>query len=281
MPDTPVPVTLGSPRFQHASVRGCGIVHAWFPPGSTIARHTHDHPTFAVMLGGSFDLSFRRRTFDCTPTSIAVEPAGESHANYVGSGGAEVLVLMPGLEEAELWRPFRPLFDGIAFMRHGGISAMASRLALEVQTPDSWSALAMEAFLLEMLVTASRAAPGGDRQGPPAWLGRIQEMLHEEPGAALRLGTLADSAGVHPGYLARAFRRHFHTSIGEYARRVRLERAAHRLADGTEAIATIAIGSGFADQSHLTRCFKRHFNTTPRSFREAHRKPGPKPHYPR
>jgi AraC-like DNA-binding protein/quercetin dioxygenase-like cupin family protein len=277
MTHQPVPVTLGSPEFRHASVKGCGVVHAWFPPNSTIELHTHEHPTFAVMLNGSFDLAFQRRTFSCTPSSIAVEPAGENHANYIGAAGADVLVLQPVPQETELWRPFGSLFDRITFFRHGGIAGLATRLAGEIRSPDALSPLAIEGLLLDMLVAASRIRPDTRRETLPPWLSRIQEMLHEEPAAALSARALARAAGVHPAYLSRAFRRFFHCSLGEYARRVRLEWTAARLISGRQSIAALAMEAGFADQSHFTRCFKRYYHTTPRSFREAHRGPsGPR-----
>jgi AraC family transcriptional regulator len=246
-------------------------VHAWFPPDSTIENHVHEHATFAVMLNGSFDLNFKRRSFSCTPASVAVEPAGERHSNEMGCQGAEVLVLQPSPAEADLWRPFQPLFESVTFFRHGGISSLAVRMAREVDAPDGFSSLAIEGLLLDMLVSASRVVPDRHYQSAPPWLLTVQEMLHHESPARLSVASIARMAGVHPAHLTRAFRRVFHCSIGEYARRVRLESAARRLAIGGESIAAIAVSAGFADQSHLTRCFKRLYAVTPRSFREAHR----------
>ena len=90
-----VPVTLGSPRFRTASIPGCGIVHAWFPAGTVLEPHIHEHATMAVMLRGSFDLGFASRNYACMPTSVSVEPAGERHGNRIGNRGAEVVVLQP------------------------------------------------------------------------------------------------------------------------------------------------------------------------------------------
>ena len=271
MAQTPVPVTQGSPRFSHVSVKGCGVIHAWFPPDSIIEPHTHEHATFAVMLSGSFDVEFERKTYACAPSCIAVEPGGERHANYIGVQGANVLVLQPAPGEIELWRPFAPLFDQIGFLRHGGIASMAARLVHEIHRPDALSPLAIEGILLDIMVAATRVGAETRRDTMPPWLYRVQEMLHEEPTASLDATALARTAGVHPAYLSRAFRRFFQCSLGEYARRVRLEWTTERLARSEDSIATIAVEAGFSDQSHLTRCFRRVYHTTPRAYRDAHR----------
>ena len=277
MPLRPVPVTLGSPEFHTASVPGCSVVHAWFPPGLTIEPHTHEHACFMVMLNGSFDLRFNSRSFACTPASIAVEPAGERHSNDVSSEGADVLVLQPDPAHTELWRAFRPLFERIGYLRHGGIASIASRLAHEMGSPDSFSPLAIEALMLEMLVAAARIYPSGrGSDAAPPWLVRAQEILHEESLAKLRASTVADAVGVHPAHLARAFRRHYRVSLGTYVRRLRLDWAAQRLAGSDDPIAAIALQAGFADQSHLTRSFKRYLAVTPEKFRRRHRPSGGK-----
>jgi AraC family transcriptional regulator len=271
MAHKPVPVTQGSPRFSEASVKGCGVIHAWFPPDSIIEPHTHEHPTLAVMLAGSFDVAFERKTYVCAPSCISVEPGGERHANYIGSDGADVLVLQPAPGEIELWRPFAPLFDEVSFLRHGGIAALASRVTHEIRRPDELSPLAIEGLLLDIMVAATRIGAETKRDGMPPWLHRVQEMLHEEPTASLDVTAMARGAGVHPAYLSRAFRRFFHCSLGEYARRVRLEWTTKRLVRSEDSIATIALQAGFSDQSHLTRCFRRVYDTTPGAYRKAHR----------
>lgn len=270
----PVPVTLGSPRFHAASLEWCAIIHAWFPPGLVIEPHVHERPTFAVMLNGSFDLKFTRHQYACTPTSVSVEPAGERHSNFVASAGAEVLVLQPDPAEVELWRPFDALFQQSSCTRHGGIGGLAARIANEADRADAFSELAMEALALEMLVAAARVERR-ETDSAPRWLVRVQEILHEQPVASLRTVDIAAAVGVHPAQLARTFRRHFHVPIGTYARRRRLEWAARCLAATNEPIAGIAARAGFADQSHLTRAFKRYYGLTPDQHRRRYRPRAP------
>ncbi len=78
---------------------------------------------------------------------------------------------------------------------------------------------------------------------------------------------LAREANVHPVYLARAFRRFFRHSVGEYVRILRMREACRRLADSDEPLADVSLATGFFDQSHLTRHFKRQLGTTPARFR--------------
>ena len=78
---------------------------------------------------------------------------------------------------------------------------------------------------------------------------------------------LAGAVGVHPTHLARVFRAHYGVSVGEYGRRLKVERAAKEVARSDTPLNVIALRAGFADQSHFTRVFKRYVGTTPARFR--------------
>ena len=78
---------------------------------------------------------------------------------------------------------------------------------------------------------------------------------------------LADMVGVHPVHLARSFRAQHGCTVGEYIRQARVRDAALRLAATDEPIASIAVACGFADQSQLTRTFKRLTGRTPGAHR--------------
>ena len=48
-------------------------------------------------------------------------------------------------------------------------------------------------------------------------------MLHDRFAGPVRASDIAREVGVHPAHLARGFRQHFHTSVGSYVRRLRLD----------------------------------------------------------
>jgi AraC family transcriptional regulator len=75
--------------------------------------------------------------------------------------------------------------------------------------------------------------------------------------------------GVHPVTLARGFRRAYGCSVGAYLRRLRVARAAQRLAETDDALAEIALEAGFADQSHFSNLFRRETGVSPSAFRRS------------
>jgi len=94
---------------------------------------------------------------------------------------------------------------------------------------------------------------------------------HDEAVRALSVGDLASSAGCSADQLQRRMRRVFGISPTQYLLRERVDRAARLLADGDEAIATIAARCGFYDQAQLTRHFGRFIGLTPAQYRAEQR----------
>jgi AraC-like DNA-binding protein len=70
----------------------------------------------------------------------------------------------------------------------------------------------------------------------------------------------------------RAFERQFLASFQltsqKYLRKLRLRIASRALIYANESLSEVALSCGFADQSHFTREFHRHFGRTPRDYRK-------------
>jgi len=103
----------------------------------------------------------------------------------------------------------------------------------------------------------------------PKWLNNVKKMLEERFADQHKLAEIAAMVGVHPVHVAREFRRHFDSTIFEYLRKLRIDYACRQLIMSDDSPAQIAVASGFADQSHFCRTFKRLRGTTPRQFRAA------------
>lgn len=258
--------------FRTGWIGSTAVSEASFAGDLFLPRHTHDTPVFAVLFGGSMEVSLGRREHMCRQCTVQVHPAGEPHAQKYGPTGARMLVVQPVLERADTPAPLHDLIARVSNFRHAGIADLASRAALELRSPDQLSPLALESIVLEILVCAARL-PADRRCSPalPGWLERTAQMVHDRFRERLHLSEIADEVGVHPGHLARSFRQHFHLPLGTYIRRLRLAWAAHRLDKSDDPIVNIAFEAGFADQSHFTRAFRQYSGVTPAQMRRNRR----------
>jgi AraC family transcriptional regulator len=109
---------------------------------------------------------------------------------------------------------------------------------------------------------------GGKRRGqPPSWLAQARDMIQDQFTESLSISEIATTVGVHPVHLARTFRKYHGFSVGDYVRRLRIERARLDISSSGLSLAEIALKAGFCDQGHLSRVFKRFTGMTPAKYR--------------
>ena len=247
-----------------AEVNGFTLSELRFPQSYVQGPFEPDLPYLAVVLEGGLVKSFPRRALELRRASAVAIPQGATHGARFGSAGARILIVRP----RNASDPVAGCFDRIAELRGRELTWLAWRLAGELRAEDAAAPLAAEGFALELLAATTRETRAERPHArPPAWLRAAEELLRARLAERIGLAELAETVGVHPAYLARAFRAHYGLSVGEYGRRLRLAWAAAELAGSETPLAEIAANAGFADQSHFTRVFRRHVGTTPARYR--------------
>ncbi|HZL21390.1 MAG TPA: helix-turn-helix transcriptional regulator [Polyangia bacterium] len=93
-------------------------------------------------------------------------------------------------------------------------------------------------------------------------------LVDERLADRITVKSLARGTGLSPAHFSREFKRTTGETPHAFVMRRRLEHAHEFLADGGS-IADAALCSGFADQAHLSRLFKRRYFVTPGAFRRA------------
>jgi AraC family transcriptional regulator len=102
---------------------------------------------------------------------------------------------------------------------------------------------------------------------PQLKLKQVTTYIQEHLGQDLKLADLAALIGMSPCYFAWLFKQTTGVSPHQFIIQCRLERSQQLLKHSEEPIAEIAVHCGFSSQSHLTRLFRKHFNTTPKAYR--------------
>jgi AraC family transcriptional regulator len=247
---------------------GLTLAETVYPADLVIPRHEHANPFFCLMLEGCSTQSCAGMTWTNRPATLMIFPAGVAHANRWHNSSGRVL----HVEFAPSW--LQHLSSGSTVLDHpanyesGPPVWLAQRLFQEHRRNDDVSPLAAEGLALELLAECSRGSAELPRVRPPAWLDRVNQLLHDCLAQNLSLEEIAAVAGVSADHLARSFRRCHGCTIGEHVRRLRVEFACRRLAVSETPLAQVALDAGFADQSHLTKVFKRYMGVTPAAFRK-------------
>jgi AraC family transcriptional regulator len=261
-----IPVTSGSGRTASVSVNGFRVTDVRFPPLVRLADHSHERACLAVIVEGDVDKSFRNLDVPSPVATVLTMPALEPHVDRFGRAGARIVVVEPDGATVERLRGVVGAFDRVDHFRDLGAVAVATRLARELEAVDDAAQLAVEGLVLELLARVARA-PERPVGRPPAWLREATELVHARFRDSFRVADVACAVGVHPVHLARVFRLHNRTTIGEEVRRLRIDWAAAELARSERSLAEIGLDAGFADQSHFTRAFKARTGVTPGRYR--------------
>lgn len=112
-----------------------------------------------------------------------------------------------------------------------------------------------------------RAVEIAENKLSPHCLRRVRDFIEAHLDGDIGLEDLARVAGFSPYYFARCFKNSVGTTPHQYVIACRIERAQQLLSRTWMSLTEVANECGFADQSHLTRHFKRALGVTPAVLR--------------
>jgi AraC family transcriptional regulator len=98
-------------------------------------------------------------------------------------------------------------------------------------------------------------------------LNRVREYIDSHLAERLELGELAGVAGLNLFHFARAFRQSTGETPHQYVLRQRIERAMQILRDPRATVLEASARTGFVDQSHFSKVFRRTVGVSPTQFR--------------
>jgi AraC family transcriptional regulator len=254
--------------LRRGGAAGFAATETSYRAGEDLPPHAHERAFFCLTLSGAYtERTGSSKETLYAPFTAVFHPAGEAHVTRMTSAGGRIfnVEIDPALLDLAGGAAAPPSRD-----LHGGpLVWRLARLRRASHAADADQACEAESLALELLGAVCRAQDVG--RAEPSWLLRIVERIRDDPAPRFSVAALALEAGVHPVHLARVFRRHHGETIASFARRVRVQRAAGLLAQREThlgSIAVIASASGFADQSHMTRAFRRVAGTTPAVLRQ-------------
>ena len=234
---------------------------------STYAYEPHRHDTYAlgVTLSGVQSFRYCGAQRVALPGQLHILHPDEQHDGAAGTDAGlryRILYLAPelvreALDGAEL--PF--VADPVQPAGEATEAVMALLSDLDEPVADLGLAEVATAVADVLHALAGKAGRGAASIDLHA-VGLAREYLAAHACEQTPAATLEHITGTDRFTLARHFRHAFGTSPDRY-RTLRRLALARRAIEGGEPLAQVAARTGFADQSHLTRQFKRAYGLTP------------------
>ena len=242
----------------------------------TFSRHFHKRYAVGVIEQGALGFRYMGRNEIAPTGSVSLVVPGEAHTGHPASEQGwtyRMFYLEPGLLEdavSEGGQSKAPDFRaGVIFDPE--LSRLVRRAHVLMDAPDAGMLEKQTAFLSMLNFWVSRHSADPPRMTTPGSEHRAvrlaREFIEDNAHKDLKLKDLALEAGLSPFHLARTFKSSVGIPPHAYLIQARV-RKAKALLTGLKSLAQIAAETGFADQSHLTREFRRQVGLTPGGFRK-------------
>ncbi|MEF3110469.1 AraC family transcriptional regulator [Raoultella sp. WB_B2P2-3] len=260
--------------FRRDAETGIESVNAHFT-GHAYDSHDHEELLLGVTLQGSQRFSCHRTVHTSTPgKAILIEP-GAVHDGYAAQ--------RDGFTYSMLYIPQRWVSDSFRQRGMGDISLIQAAFRHTLTDDRALIASISRAFdalhngegrlardesldrLLAHLTPHVELKPSEELTDSRIKMNRVRDYLYEHLARNPGLDELAKVSGIDRFRLSRQFKAAFGQSPHAYLVRLRLRTARGLLARGF-APSLVASQTGFADQSHLGRWFRRAYRMSPAAF---------------
>ena len=224
--------------------------------------HYHEQAHLSFIINGGVIDKRQRSEAEKTSGDLLFFHAGEPHQTfYKGFPVKNINVelndeffLQNEVSEAKF-------NDSIAQNANAKLSLL--KIYKEMRTADEFSLNSLETLLLGLI--------DGEKTHErmrPMWLKKVVELLNDKWNEEISLQDLANVARVHPKTISKYFPFFLNCTLGEYRRKIKVEKSLSLIKTSKLTLTEIAYECGFYDQSHFTSTFKNLTGFLPKQFKK-------------
>lgn len=224
--------------------------------------HYHENSHLCFLLQGEDTESRRSGSYTRKAGDIFFYRAGEEHSSV-----SRTLLTKNTIIEFE-----QAFFTEYSISENNLERAVQSRrdakfLILKMQKElflaDACSSVSIQALLLSFI----GYTPELSLTAAPRWVQQVDEILHDKWNEPVSLEELSLATGAHPVTISKHFKKYFSCTLGEFLRKLKVEKSIALVKNSHLPLTEIAYSCGFSDQSHFTKVFKETTGFLPKEFR--------------
>lgn len=240
-------------------------------------RHAHDGYAFGIITRGQLDFFYRHQNWHALPGDINLVVPGEVHDGQAKNSDGwdyRMIYLPPSILENAFCqltgRNDLPWFLPGSIVQSPLAAPLASLHAClsDAETGPLQKESALLCWLTAFIQRYNQAKisdlePGAE----PLAIARVLDYMQTEFAHVISLQTLANIAHLSPYHLLRVFEKTMGLPPHLYQQQLRIQKAKQLLATG-HPLAVTALSTGFFDQSHFCRQFKKITGLTPAGYQK-------------
>ncbi|WP_282090005.1 AraC family transcriptional regulator [Aquimarina algiphila] len=214
--------------------------------------HDHDFLSISLMLSGSLIEHTEKGTTIVKPGSILIKPAQLEHSNIFTES---CTILSLNIYDWEYYKFDYKNWDII--QRH-----MLLKYFLRIiQDKDKKQSLSTLKSNLSPIADTKHI-----QESIPEWIKHVRTIIDAQFLEPLKISELAKQVNVHPVHLGRTFKNYYKIDIKTYQKQLRMYFAVSQMITQNDNLTQIAHSTGYADQSHFTREFKKSTDFSPKKI---------------
>lgn len=226
------------------------------------SRHYHDNPTICFLLQGGAVERRNQSSYERFPCDARFYHAAELHQSTIKVFPAACvnLELKPRfLNQYEISEDIvrRAVAENV------DVKFLMLKIYNEFLIKDSLTNDSIKILLLGMLDDARKSS-----RKKPEWINKLREILNDRWAEHITLEDLSGAVNVHPVTISKHFTKYFSCTLGEYTRKLKIDKSLFLIKNSKLSLTEIALQCGFADHSHFTRNFKKMTGLLPKRLKK-------------
>jgi AraC family transcriptional regulator len=234
-----------------------------FTEGLVSDWHYHQNPHYShILSGGSKEIRGSISQFQHAGDGLYYYP-GISHQNLQYLPGTRIFNIeveksffkehgleMPGEEQ---------MFSKKLRVNSAGLL----KILKEHYWQDQQSRLAVEQLCVELIAASTVIT-----MDYPEWTHKIVEILNDQWNHSWSLAEFSGALDIHPVTLSKYFSKYFKCTLGDYIRRIKIDKALTLIRSNRYSLTEVAYLCGFTDQAHFIKTFTLITGMRPKQYRD-------------
>lgn len=227
--------------------------------------HSHENPYFTYLIQGKLLEANKKETYYLKPGTLLFHNWQDKHYNIKPSEftrGFHIELNFDWFQKYD-FKSFN--FQGSIHLENPIIKEIMNKIFLESKCVNKHSQLSIDALLVNLFSTLENDFTKRNST-IPSWVKKLTEILHYQPEVCTSLSNLSLLLNIHPVHLSREFPKYFNTTISNYIRKQKVNKAISLIFNKQLSMTEVCYECGFYDQSHFISNFKKIYDNTPLQF---------------